>query len=217
MTDPNPQPITDSVDEVTGSPGRDRIDRVFTLVSKTTIDRLPQTLEDRDAIVAGLLLCYSLAIGETINGAQILSVERGIQSVRDRGLINFQVRYQFPDAKPVDLGICVLQSRDPEIVNHACSLLLSYKDFGLDRLCILRSKEFNATTPDFFRAMPKLLSSYIGGSLVYLESSELASILTLLFMFHDREKYHLTTPEIREYFLRDRSLVDRQLMNKIIK
>jgi hypothetical protein len=203
MTDPNLQPAAE-------------INRAFASVNKIVADRLPETLADRDAIVAGLLLCFSLAVGQDIGDTKILAVDRPTSRAQERNSVNFQIKYLSSNDRQIELGVCVLQSRDPEVVDRVCNSLLGYKDFGLDRLCLLRTKEFNSTTPEFYRFLPKLLSPQIGGRLVYLDDLDLPSILSLLYLFHNRDKYHLPTARISEYFSSDNFISPRQSLNKIL-
>jgi hypothetical protein len=214
MTDSN-LPLTDTtVDGDKYSPRPDRLERVFKLVGKTTAEKIPQSLEDRDAIVAAFILAFSWCIGKTISGQKIIAVEPVERTVRNQGSIDFKVILQSAEDRQTHLGICVLQSRDPDFVTDRLNLLLSYKDFGCDRLCVLRSKELNATTPQFYRLMSKLLSPQIGSSWIDLDRPAVAAILTLLFVFHHRQKYQIDTLEIYEYLHRHQLLLtDRAIVS----
>jgi hypothetical protein len=78
--------------------------------------------DDKQKIAAGLLLCLSSTIGQTISDVKIERLERLPPTGRDRGLIDFKLICRLRDLSQVHLGICVLPFADREVVNEVTNL-----------------------------------------------------------------------------------------------
>jgi hypothetical protein len=72
---------------------------------------------------------------------------------RNQGLIDFKIVCRLPTQVQVNLGVCVLTSSDFETIRDACNRLLVYKDFGLDRLCLLRHGDLRGCLKSFICAI----------------------------------------------------------------
>jgi hypothetical protein len=172
-------------------------------------------LEDKEAIAASLLLALSLLKGQTLDRVLIEGLHKIEPAKFNQGLIDFQLQCSI-DGSPVNVGVAVLQGRDPVEVCTHLNRLLSYKDFGLNRLCILRSADWINDTPQIQSYLPRLLSPEIGGSFVDLQPSAIGRLLTILYVFRGRHKYSIDVPHILEYLQREslltRSGILRDLM-----
>jgi hypothetical protein len=177
---------------------------------------LAQSSEEKEKIAAGLLLCLSLAIGQTISGVQIERIDRIYPPGRNQGLIDFKLVCLLPTQVRVHLGICVLPFSDPEIVNEACTRLLVYKDFGLDRLCLLRQGELMTDFRQLPICLPKLLSTDIGGHLIPLKFPDLLAMLVIFSVFQHKQQYELTSETIRSYLLQMEPLSNSELVKNIL-
>ena len=135
----------------------------FDIEGQMLAQELAQSIASKETIAAGLLLCLSFLVGRQVDGLQIVKLDRIYPLKRNQGLIDFKVVCRLPNQTQVDLGICVLPSPDFEYVTEACTQLLSYKDFGLDRLCLLRPGDLMTDVYQLPTCLPKLLSSDIGG------------------------------------------------------
>jgi hypothetical protein len=172
--------------------------------------------DDKQKIAAGLLLCLSLTIGQTISDVKIERLDRLPATGRDRGLIDFKLICRLRDLKQVHLGICVLPFSDPEVVNEACNLLLVYKDFGLDRLCLLRQGNLMTDVTQLPICLPKLLSADIGGHFLALKFKDLLTILTTLSVFQHKQQHHIANDTIFTYLLHSKQLIENELIKGIV-
>jgi hypothetical protein len=172
--------------------------------------------EDKQKIAAGLLLCLSLTVGQTIGDVTIERLDRLPPTGRDRGLIDFKLICRLGDLSQVHLGICVLPFADREIVDAACNLLLVYKDFGLDRLCLLRQNNLMIDASQLPTCLPRLLSADIGGHLIPLKFKDLLTILTTLSVFQHKQQHQIANDSIFAYLLQSKQLIENELINSII-
>jgi hypothetical protein len=177
---------------------------------------LAQSSEDKERIAAGLLLCLSLAIGQTIAGIEIERIDRIYPPGRNQGLIDFKLVCRLPTQVRVHLGICVLPFSDPKLVNEACTRLLVYKDFGLDRLCLVRQSELMTDLRQLPACLPKLLSADIGGHFIPLKLPDILAILVILSVFQHKQQYELTGETIRAYLLQMEPLSNSELVKSIL-
>jgi hypothetical protein len=172
-------------------------------------------LEDKEAIAASLLLALSLLKEQTLERVLIEGLHKIEPAKFNQGLIDFQLQCSI-DGSQVNVGVAVLQGRDPVEVCTHLNRLLSYKDFGLNRLCIMRSADWINDTPQIQSYLPRLLSPEIGGSFVDLQPSAIGRLLTILYVFRGRHKYSINVPHILEYLQREslltRSGILRDLM-----
>jgi hypothetical protein len=185
----------------------------FAVERQVLAPELAQSIEDKQTIAAGLLLCLSFLIGQTVADVQIDRLDRIYPAGRNQGLIDFKIVCRLPSQVQVNLGVCVLTSADFETISDACNRLLVYKDFGLDRLCLLRHGDLSTDLYLFPNYLPKLLSPDIGGHFVPLKSIDLLSILTTLSVFQHREQHRVTREMLAQY-LHKRGLLSR---NELIK
>jgi hypothetical protein len=123
----------------------------------------------------------------------------------NQNLIDFQVRCSI-DGGAMRMGVAVLQERNSQEVCQLLNRLLVYKDFGLNRLCILRSAELIEDTPEIQNYLPRLLSPEIGGSFVDLQAGAITTLLTVLYVFRGRRKYLINVPHIVQYLEQENML-----------
>jgi hypothetical protein len=188
----------------------------FAVERQVLTPELSQSIAEKEKIAAGLLLWLSLAIGRTIADVCIESIERIYPPGRNQGLIDFKVVCLVPDRDRVHLGVCVLPFTNLELVEEACMRLLVYKDFGLDRLCLLRQNELMTDLRLLPTCLPKLLSTDIGGHFIPLKSRDILTMLTLLSVFKHKHQHELTTEMIRTYVLQTEPPHKSELINNIL-
>jgi hypothetical protein len=172
----------------------------------------PAEIEDKERIAAGLLLCLSLAIGQTIGDVKIERLDRIDPAGRNQGLIDFKLVCLLPTQIQIHLGICVLPCLEARIVNEACTRLLVYKDFGLDRLCLLGQSSIDRS----LGCLPKLLSADIGGHFIPLTSPDLLTILTTLSVFQHKQEHGVTNQLLSAYLVQAELLTKNELINSIL-
>jgi hypothetical protein len=205
-----------SLDPQLSTPDFDGVAAAFAIERQLWMPTLDQSSEDKQKIAAGLLLCLSLAIGQTIDGVQIERIDRIYPSGRNHGLIDFKLVCRLPSQVQVDLGVCILPFSDPQLVNEACNRLLVYKDFGLDRLCLLRQSELMTNIRQLPICLPKLLSADIGGHFIPLKSSDILAVLVVLSVFQHKQQYELTSELIRAYLLQLEPLSNSELVKNML-
>jgi hypothetical protein len=172
-------------------------------------------LADKEVIAAALLLSLSFIKGQRLDRVMIQDLQKVEPAKFNQGLIDFQVRCLI-DGGQIDVGVVVLQERDPVDVCANLNRLLSYKDFGLNRLCILRSAEWINDTPQIQNYLPRLLSPEIGGSFVDLQPTALENLLTILYVFRGRRKYLINAPHILQYLERESMLSRNSILRDLM-
>jgi hypothetical protein len=188
----------------------------FALERQVLMPDLARSIEDKEKIAAGLLLCLSLAIGQTIAGVKIERIARIEPSGRNQGLIDFKLICRPPDLTQVELGICVLPFPDLELVNDAYNRLLVCKDFGINLLCLIRQGDLKTNLRQSPTWLPKLLSADIGGSLVSLKSQDVVGILTTLAVFAHKRQYGVTNQMIFTHVQTQQLVVNNDLIKNIL-
>jgi hypothetical protein len=159
---------------------------------------LRHLLQDKETIAAALLLSLSFLRYQTIDRVKIEELLRVEPAQFNQNLIDFQVRCSI-DGGAISVGVAVLQERNTQEVCQLLNRLLVYKDFGLNRLCILRSAELIEDTPEIQTYLPRLLSPEIGGSFVDLQAGAVTTLLTILYVFRGRRKYLINVQHIVMY------------------
>jgi hypothetical protein len=166
---------------------------------------LRSLLQDKETIAAALLLSLSFLRGQAIDRVTIEELSRVEPAQFNQNLIDFQVRCSI-DGGAMNMGVAVLQERNSQEVCQLLNRLLVYKDFGLNRLCILRSAELIEDTPEIQNYLPRLLSPEIGGSFVDLQAGAVTTLLTILYVFRGRRKYLINVPHIVQYLEQENML-----------
>jgi hypothetical protein len=192
-----------------------QIEIAFAVERQILMLELARAIEDKEQIAAGLLLWLSFLVGQTIANVRVEKIDRIIPAGRNQGLIDFQIVCGLPD-RTINLGICILPFTDRDLVIEACTRLLVYKDFGLDRLCLLRQSDLMTNVYQLPTCLPKLLSKDIGGHFVPLKPDEILSILVTLAVFHNRKQHDLTTKKIFDYLNTERLLTAHKLIANIL-
>jgi hypothetical protein len=166
---------------------------------------LRSLLQDKETIAAALLLSLSFLKGQAIDRVTIEELSRVEPAQFNQNLIDFQMRCSI-DGGAMNMGVAVLQERNSQEICQLLNRLLVYKDFGLNRLCILRSAELIEDTPEIQNYLPRLLSPEIGGSFVDLQAGAITTLLTTLYVFRGRRKYLINVPHIVQYLEQENML-----------
>jgi hypothetical protein len=177
---------------------------------------LAQLLENKEKIAAGLLLCLSLATGQTIADIKIERLDRIYPPGRNQGAIDFKLVCGVASNTQVQLGICVLPFTDLEIVSEICTRLLVYKDFGLDRLCLIRPSDLMTDARQLPTCLPKLLSTNIGGHFIPLTARDVLFLLTTLSVFQQKQQHGVTNQLILAYLIQSELLTKNELIKSIL-
>jgi hypothetical protein len=188
----------------------------FAVESQVLRPELAQSIESKDKIAAGLLLCLSMAVGQTIADVKIERLDRIYPVTRNQGLIDFKLVCCLPTQVRVHLGICILPFTDPTIVSEACTKLLVYKDFGLDRLCLIRQSDLMTNIRQLPACLPKLLSTHIGGNFIPLKPKDLLLLLVTLSVFQQKHQYGVTNELLLAYLLQSELLAKNELIKSIL-
>ncbi len=177
---------------------------------------LPQLIENKEKIAAGLLICLSLATGQTIADVKIAGLGRIYPPGRNQGAIDFKLVCGVYADTQVHLGICILPFTDLGLVSEICTRLLVYKDFGLDRLCLIRPSDLMTDVRQLPACLPKLLSPNIGGHFIPLSSRDVLFLLTTLSVFQQKQQYGVTNQLILAYLIHSELLTKSELIKSIL-
>jgi hypothetical protein len=169
-----------------------KVATAFAVERQVLLPELTRLIVDKEQIAAGLLLCFSMMVGQTIDQVTIDKIDRIYPSGRNQGLIDFKLGCRLSSKIQVILGICVLPDLDLKVINEACNRLLIYKDFGLDRLCVIGQSNLISDVQPLPTCLTKLLSADIGGYFVPLKPQAVLSILTILSIFQHKQQYEVT-------------------------
>jgi hypothetical protein len=205
-----------SSDRPLSDPALQQIATAFDVERQVLTPELAQLIEDKEKIAAGLLLCLSMIVGQTISDVKIERLDRIHPSRRNQGLIDFKLVCRLPNQAQVQLGICILPFIDHQIVSEACTKLLVYKDFGLDRLCLLRQSDLMTNVQQLPTCLPKLLSTNIGGNFIPLKSKEVLFLLTTLSVFQQKQQHGVTNELIFAYLIQTELLLKNELIKSIL-
>ena len=186
----------------------------FAVERQVLAPELEQSIEDKERIAAGLLLCLSMMVGQTIADVKNERLDRIYPPGRNQGLIDFKLVCRLP--AQVQLGICILPFVDAEVVRTACTKLLVYKDFGLDRLCLIRQRDLMTNVRQLPTCLPKLLSTDIGGNFIPLKSKDVLFILTTLSVFQQKQQHGITNELIFAYLSKEELLIKNELIKSIL-
>jgi hypothetical protein len=154
--------------------------------------------------------------GKPFADVKIERLDRIYPPGRNQGLIDFKLVCRLPNQAQVQLGICILPFIDHQIVSEACTKLLVYKDFGLDRLCLLRQSDLMTNVQQLPTCLPKLLSTNIGGNFIPLKSKEVLFLLTTLSVFQQKQQHGVTNELIFAYLIQTELLLKNELIKSIL-
>lgn len=188
----------------------------FAVELQVLTPELPQLIADKDKIAAGLLLCLSMLVGQTVNSIKIERLDRIQPAGRNQGLIDFKLVCRLPTQVQVQVGICILPFVDAEVVKTACTKLLVYKDFGLDRLCLIRQSDLMNNVRQLPACLPKLLSTNIGGNFIPLKSKDVLFLVTALSVFQQKQQHGITSELIFDYLNQEELLIKNELIKSIL-
>jgi hypothetical protein len=176
---------------------------------------LRSLLQDKETIAAALLLSLSFLKGQALDRVTIEELSRVEPVQFNQNLIDFQMRCSI-EGGAMNMGVAVLQERNSQEVCQLLNRLLVYKDFGLNRLCILRSAELIEDTPEIQNYLPRLLSPEIGGSFVDLQAGAITTLLTILYVFRGRRKYLINVPHIVQYLEQENTLRRNPILRDLV-
>jgi hypothetical protein len=189
----------------------------FSVERQVSAPEVAEAIFDKDRMAAGLLLSLSFLVGSTIDDVKIEKIGRILPPRRNQGLIDFQVTLRLASDVQVHVGICVLTNPDLTIAIEECRRLLVYKDFGLDRLCIIRQGDLTTNISQLRGCFSKLLSPDIGGVFVSLSHDDVLTIIATLSTFQNKEQYGVTNNSISDYLKHPESIDKNSLVQQIIK
>jgi hypothetical protein len=188
----------------------------FAVERQVIIPELARAIADKERLAAGLLLCLSFLIGCTVADVKIEGLDRIYPAGRNQGLIDFQIVCRLPNQPQLHLGVCVLTSPDLELMMEACTRLLVYKDFGLDRLCLIRYGDLMTNVHQLPSLLPKLLSKDIGGYFVRVMPRDALTILATLSVFQHRQQHEITNESLFAYLEQEKLLTKNELIKNIL-
>jgi hypothetical protein len=189
----------------------------FAVERQVIVPELIRAIEDKERVAAGLLLCLSFLVGKTLADVKIEGLDRIYPAKRNQGTIDFKIVCRLPTKIQVHLGVCVLTTPDFELATEICTQLLVYKDFRLDRLCLLRQSSLMNDIRQLPTCLPKLLSRDIGGNFVSLKPRDLLTILATLSLFQHKQQYEVTNESIYAYLQQEELLIKNELITNILK
>ncbi len=188
----------------------------FAVERQLLIPELSTAIEDKEQVAAGLLLCLSFLVGKTLADVKIEGLDRIYPDGRNQGLIDFKIICRPPTKIQVHLGICVLTSPDFAVATEACTRLLVYKDFRLDRLCVIRQSDLMTNVHQLPTCLPKLLSRDIGGNFVPLKPRDVLMLLATLLVFQHKQQHEVTNESIVAYLQQEELLTKNDLIKSIL-
>jgi hypothetical protein len=189
----------------------------FSIERQVSTPEVESAIFDKDRLAAGLLLSLSFLVGWTIDDVKIEQVARIHPPSRNQGLIDFQVTFRLASDVQVHVGICILTNPDLTIAIEACRRLLVSKDFGLDRVCVIRQGDVMTNISQLRGCLAKLLSPDIGGVFVSLSPDDVLTIISTLSTFQNKEQYGVTNQSIAAYLKHPESIAKNSLVHQIIK
>jgi hypothetical protein len=188
----------------------------FSVERQVSAPEVAEAIFDKDRLGAGLLLSLAFLVGSTIDDVKIEKVGRILPPSRNQGLIDFKVTFRLVTEVQVHVGICILTNPDLTISIEECRRLLVYKDFGLDRVCIIRPGDFMTNISQLRGCLAKLLSPDIGGVFVSLSPDDVLTTIATLSTFQNKEQYGVTNKSISAYLKHPETIEQNSLVRQII-
>jgi len=187
-------------------------------VLQTEFAKVPQDILDNSTLLANIL-CFSFErlIGKTVDGVTIVAVERTVQpKAANKGYIQFRL-IGSANTTELKIGIAILQSRQPKTISAGLKRLIQFNTFNLTSGCLLRTKSPNQTIPAHWQAY-QTLNQLIdqGGKWLDLKPEDLQPLISLWFVYQNRDIYELNETHIFEFIVQRQLITTNTLIQQIL-
>ncbi|NER79926.1 MAG: hypothetical protein F6K42_10150 [Leptolyngbya sp. SIO1D8] len=195
-------------------PGPDPIGKLERLYEETDSD-LEAFIDDNEKIANALAFCLKTLEGQTLEGVTIETIDRDIRpKYRNNGYIQFKVIGQ-ENNEPVKIGVGILQNSNGRSVGAGLKRLTWYRDFGLTRGCLVRSKSIRSYWQGANRHLTKLIDE-LGGEWVSPKEDEIRPLVALRKIARNLEDYEIKQEHFQQFLEEKRLIIENPLIKEIL-
>jgi hypothetical protein len=170
-------------------------------------------IENKETIAAALWLGFYSVIGQAIDAVTIERIEEVEPKRENKGYIDFKIVTK-ENGKTVRIGVAVLQQSSGNGVLAGLQRLVEYKKFGLNRGCLVRSKEISPNATQSQECLNQLLKKR--GEWVKLTGEDIKPLLAIHSVYHNLEDYELSEEQIFDFIDQRNLAVDNYLIREIL-
>jgi hypothetical protein len=164
--------------------------------NKALEEEYGEVLEDIALLDEALYFSFLTLINQTIKGVTIEDVAEVEPRKGNGSYINFKVIGK-ENGKIVKIGVSIRQESHGKSVSAGLKRLIQYKEFGLTRGCLVRSKKINPNW-SAHDSVNKLLVK-MGGEWVLLRVEDVMPLIAILSVYVAREDYGLSEQQIFDF------------------
>jgi len=195
-------------------PARHPVESAYNNEIAALKDKIKDEIEDNKKVANALQFSFSTLIGQTLENVQIIEILDVKARSADQGYINFKIVGQ-ENGNVIKIGVSVLEGVSGRFLQAGLKRLIEYKEFDLTRGCLVRSKKISSGTKAK-QYLDALLSRHLGGEWVLLKNEEIKPILAINYVMRARNDYELTEAEIIDFALKNRIVLDNNLIREIL-
>jgi len=170
-------------------------------------------IENKETIAAALWLGFYSVIGQTIETVTIERIEEVEPKSENKGYIDFKIVTK-ENGKTVKIGVAVLQQSSGNGVLAGLQRLVEYKKFGLNRGCLVRSKEISPNATQSKECLNQLLKKR--GEWVKLTGDHIKPLLAIRSVYQNLQDYELSEEQIFDFIAQRNLAVDNYLIREIL-
>ncbi len=202
VTPPSPPPPLDTVEAA--------FTKELTVVEKS----IKKLLDDKQPLADALRFSFSSLIGETIETVKVEGIEEVEPKNQNQDYIDFKLKGK-ANGKTVKIGVSVLQYSHARGVLAGLRRLTAYKNFGLSRGCLVRSKKISSKATQSQEILSQFLSSKFG-KWVNPTTEDIKNILAIHAVYVSREGYNLSEKEVLDFIAQKKLAVENAVIREIL-
>ena len=168
-------------------------------------------LENNQAIANALFLGLNCLKGKIVEKVIIENIEKipGNSSQPNFKIIGKE------ESQKVKIGVSVIQESGGRTVTTKLNHLIQYKQYGITRGCLVRSKKVSRNAKQAQKYL-KIILQQKGGEWVKLQSEDIKPLLAIWCVYDNRESYELTKDKIFEFIDQEKLAINNPLIREIL-
>jgi hypothetical protein len=152
-------------------------------------------------------------IGQTINVVTIERIEEVEPKRENKDYIDFKIVTK-ENGKTVKIGVSVLQQSSGNGVLAGLQRLVEYRKFGLNRGCLVRSKEIGSNATKSLEYLEQLRKKR--GEWVKFTGDNIKPLLAIRSVYQNLEDYELSEEQIFDFIAKRSLAANNYLIREIL-
>ncbi len=181
---------------------------------KTIETEIDQLIEDSGKIANALWLCFTAAIGQSINEIEVRDVQAIEAKTADQGYIDFRIVAK-ENGRIAKIGVSVLQNTGGTGVGACLRRLIDYDTFDLTRGCLVRSKPISPSATQAQQLVQELIMEK-KGEWVWLFDEHIMPLLAIDAVYDRCADYELTEAQVLDFINHQNLAQDNPLIQEIL-